>query len=159
MKKFLKIPIQLSYLFWDIFWEWEYQSFKDNWYFSDYKKQYIKLIKTFKKTVKDNILVSDNYFLEEISQEIEKSILDCKKSKNIDELNIELISFLTKFSFLLLWKKPDNFLFDRRYFSKTKKINSNWKLNNFRNIQYIQNEEQKINLKNYIKLQNNSNKN
>lgn len=159
MKKFLKIPIQLSYLFWDIFWEWEYQSFKDNWYFSDYKKQYIKLIKTFKKTVKDNILVSDNYFLEEISQEIEKSILDCKKSKNIDELNIELISFLTKFSFLLLWKKPDNFLFDRMYFSKTKKVNSNWKLNNFRSIQYTQNKEQKINLKKYIKLQKNNDKN
>ena len=147
MKKHIEIPIQLSFLFWNIYWEWEYQSFKDTSSFSNYKNQYIKLIKTIRKSVKDNILISDDYFLEEINNEIEESINDCKKSKDINDLNAEIICFFSNFSFLLLWNRPDNFWFDKIYFSKTKKINSNWKLNDFRSIQYIQTEEQKRNLK------------
>ena len=149
MKHYIEVPFQISLLFWDIFWEGEYLSFKDRCTIEDYKKHYIKLLVAYKKAIKDNILIADDDFLLEINNDIDKFIKEIKKSNNIESLNSNLISFLVNFSFLLLWDKPKNFNFNF-YWAKTKTWKSNWKLDKYRSIQYVQTETQKKNTRNII---------
>lgn len=140
MKPLIPIDFSLTMLFNQIYWYEDYCTFKENWTISDFKKQYQKLLKTIKNSIKVNITICDEYFKNELFKAIDDASLEIKKAEKVENINNILICFLTRFSFNLLGMEPCY-----QYYR------NDLNLNKFRSIQYVQNPKQKKALENQIK--------
>jgi len=135
---FRKTDWSLSFLIQNLYGYKDYQLIHDNHYFSDAKKYFLKIIKSIKFAIEETITITDSYHKQALLDTISKSEKLIKSSKSFDSLDQEMISLQSELIFLLIGLMPHRW-------QQQKVINnrSSWKLDNYRQIQYTQNINQK----------------
>jgi|TARA_B110000240_G_scaffold195025_1_gene243757 hypothetical protein len=137
-KGYYEVDLGLTLLFNQIYGEDEYYRFKENATLPEYKKQFSKLVKTIGKSFNDTCKNTDNLHLKEINELVENQLILIKKVKTIEKLYQSLIIFFPKICLLIIGKIPQNGI-------KRKRDNRGiWNLNQFRQIEYKQNKNQKF---------------
>lgn len=132
-----EIDISLTLLFSSIYGEAEYSRFKQTTSLPNYKKQFIKLLNTLRKSFKETSAKTDSYHLAEIEKMVDEELTRINKAKSVEEIYKTLVVFFPKLCFILIGQVPQNF-------SKRSRDNRNrWELNSFRQIQYSQSRKQK----------------
>ncbi len=138
MKGYYEVDLRLTLLFNQIYGEDEYYRFKETATLLDYKKQFSKLVKTIGKSFNDTCKNTDKLHLKEINELVENQLIFIKKVNNIENLYQSLIIFFPKICLLIIGKIPQNGI-------KRKRDNRGiWNLNEFRQIEYKQNKNQKF---------------
>lgn len=133
-----EIDPDLTLLFSSIYGEDEYYNFKETTSLSNYKKQFLKLLNTLRKSFKETCLNTDSSHLIEIDKLIDEEIGKIKKTKSVEKIYQSLVIFFPKLCFLFIGRTPHNW-------SKRLRDNRNsWLLNDFRQIEYNQTETQKF---------------
>tara|TARA_B110000908_G_C10032068_1_gene347865 strand:- start:63 stop:662 length:600 start_codon:yes stop_codon:yes gene_type:complete len=137
-KGYYEVDLGLTLLFNQIYGDDEYYRFKENATLPEYKKQFSKLVKTIGKSFNDTCKNTDNLHLKEINELVENQLILIKKVKTIEKLYQSLIIFFPKICLLIIGKIPQNGI-------KRKRDNRGiWNLNQFRQIEYKQNKNQKF---------------
>jgi len=138
---FRKTDLSLSFLIQNLYGYEDYQLIHDAHSFSDAKKYFLKIIKSIKFTIEETITITDNYHKQELVNTINKFENSIKSSVSFDILDQKMVSFQSELIFLLIGLMPHRW-------QQQKVINnrSSWKLDDYRQIQYTQNINQKINL-------------
>jgi hypothetical protein len=112
----------------------------------DYQKYLLKIVETIRKSIFENISETDEFHKKLISRHIEH-IINIIKNKDEKNQNFEqsLIAKLFEIIFLLIGELPNNI---GRSIDGEKELTNKhiWRLNNYRNVQYTQNNTQKRNL-------------
>ncbi len=130
--------MSFSFLMHQLYGQRSYSELKDNHDFAKTKKYYLKLIKSFNHAIFETIEIADKSQLKSLTNILrngEKEINLCKTFSEIDQI---FISIETKLIFQLLGQIPNR--------SRDKTVlnrKENWVLNNFRQIQYVQNSKNK----------------
>jgi hypothetical protein len=138
---YYEVDFGLTLLFNQIYGEDEYYSFKENSLLSDYKKQFIKLIKTIQNAFISSCFQTSTIHITEIKKLVEEEINNITRSKDVETIYKNLVIFYPKLLFLIIGEIPQNSQVKKKLSNK-----SNWTLNKYRQISYIQNDEQKYNL-------------
>lgn len=138
---YYQVDFGLTLLFNQIYGEDEYYSFKENSTVSDFKKQFIKLIKTIENAFISSCYKTSIIHITEIKKIVEEEINNIKKSKDVETMYKNLVIFYPKLLFLIIGEIPQNSQVKKKLSNK-----GNWTLNKYRQISYIQNDEQKYNL-------------
>ncbi|WP_141878071.1 hypothetical protein [Gramella sp. Hel_I_59] len=138
LKGYYDIDIGLTLLFNSIYGEDEYYNFKETTTLPNYKKQFIKLLNTLRKSFKETCLNTDSSHLKEIDILINEEINEIKTAKTVEKIYENLVIFFPKLCFLFIGRIPNN------WSKRTKDNRNSWQLNDFRQIEYHQNEKQKF---------------
>jgi hypothetical protein len=131
----------MSLLIQQLYGQDSYTEFKDHQDIELVKKYYLKLLCSYSKAIKDNIDITDKYQLKSLQKILDQGHTYLKKGKSFSEIDQIFVSLQTELIFQLLGQIPD-----RSLKPNVTNRTGNWKLNMFRQIQYIQNSKQKENL-------------
>ncbi len=107
----------------------------------DAKKYFLKMIKSIKFAIEETITITDEQHKQGLLNTINKSKRLIKSSKSFDSLDQQMVSFQSELIFVLIGLMPHQW--------RQQKVTNNrslWKLNDYRQIQYTQNINQKKNL-------------
>jgi len=107
---------------------------------ADAKKYFLKIIKGIRYAIEETITVTDEYHKKELLNTITRSEESIVSSESFNSLDQEMISFQSELIFLLIGAMP------RWQLKKVMNRRSYWKLNGYRQIQYIQNSNHKKNI-------------
>ena len=111
-------------------------------------KRYSKrILSAISASIKSTVEVADDLWFEEIEREISRGKETIDSSNSLDLVFANLAASLGNISFIQIGAVP------LRYRKKNvvTRPGSNWKLNKYRSVQYVQNKEQKQNTHNKVK--------
>jgi hypothetical protein len=136
-----KTDISFSFLIHNLYGDEEYRLIHTSHDFNDAKRNFLKIIKSIKFAVEETITITDNCHKQELLSTISKFDELVKSSKHFDSLDQLMISFQAELVFLLIGFMPHQW-------QQQKVINNRnlWKLDDYRQIQYTQNVDQKKHL-------------
>ena len=121
-----------------------YRKLKDYAELSDWEDALEKLLNAILLSINTTILIADDDWLQDVEKIVVSGKESLRQSKNSADLFASFSATLTKIVFLQIGFIPD------RYSSeKVPLVPSNWKLDVFRSVQYIQSNNQKQSLKQY----------
>lgn len=109
--------------------------------FDDAKKYFLKIIKSITYAIEETINITDNHHKQELLDTINGAEKSIKSSKDFNSLDQQMISLQSELLFLLIGCMPHRW-------QEEKVINYRkiWKLDGCRQIQYVQNSNQKSNV-------------
>ncbi|MFC1908966.1 hypothetical protein ACFLXD_03800 [Chloroflexota bacterium] len=136
-----KTDMSFSFLIHNLYGDKDYRLIHTTHDFTDAKKYFLKIIKSIKFAIEETITITDNHHKQELLDTIISSEKSVKLSKDFDSLDQEMISLQSELIFLLIGLMPHQW-------QAGKVINNRriWKLDNYRQIQYIQNANHKKNI-------------
>ena len=140
-EKYRKTEISFSFLIHQLYGGQDYTIIKSYNDPLSAKKYYLKIIKSIRFSIEETISITDNNHKEELLQTIDRFKTRIKSARTFEQLDQLMITFQSEIIFLLI-----GFLPNRRRTNKVINSRGNWKLDNYRQIQYIQTNEQKKNL-------------
>jgi hypothetical protein len=133
--------MDFSFLIQRLYGDYDYSMVKTYLSLSKFKKYYLKILKSIKFSIEETITLTDKNHKEELQQTILYYETSINNAEKFDELDQLMITFQSKFIFLLIGLLPNRWesrkIINRRDY---------WKLNSFRQIQYVQNADQKKNV-------------
>ena len=136
-----KTDISFSFLIHNLYGDKDYRLLKANHDFEDAKKYYLKIIKSIKFAIEETVTIIDNHHKQELLDAINISEKCIKLSKDFDSVDQQMISLQSELIFQLIGSMPHQW---RR--EKVVNKRSSWKLDGYRQIQYIQNASHKQNI-------------
>ena len=139
-KGYYEVDFGLTMLFNQIYGEEEYYNFKESASLVKYKKQFSKLIITIKKSFLDSCKDTDKQHQLEVEKIVDNQLQKIKSNSNLEELYRSMMVFFPRLCFLLIGQIPQNSN------SRLKDNRNNWKLTDFRKLEYTQTQEQKFEL-------------
>jgi hypothetical protein len=92
-----------------------------------------------KKSIYINIDIADIKFKKDLLVICDTAVMELKKAKNKEILNVLSIEYLVKLVFSLQGNFPNN------WNKKSVNLHHNWKLDRFRKVTYMQTNENKVN--------------
>ena len=101
------------------------------------KKTFSKIFKSISRSINLNIYSCDQTHKDELLYLCDNALLKIKSEKNAEILNLQMITSLTKITFLLIGQFPNN------WHKRKTSFNKEWKLDKYRNIIYTSNFQQK----------------
>lgn len=107
-----------------------------------WKKYCTRLLSAIEVSAKATVQIADEAWFEQLSKTIEHGKEMVKLSKDFEQLFVNLAASLGAISFLQLGLTPSRLTQE----SVTLRHPSNWKLDCYRSVQYVQNHEQRQNL-------------
>lgn len=133
-----KTDTSFSFLIHNLYGDKDYRLIHTTHDFTDAKKCFLKIIKSIKFAIEETITITDDYHKQELLNTVNKSEELIKSSKSFDSLDQQMISFQSELIFLLIGSMPHRW-------QQQKVINKRrlWKLDDYRQIQYTQNINQK----------------
>jgi len=139
--KYRKTDIAFSFLIHNLYGGKDYRLIKTSQDFGDAKKYYLKIVKSIRFAIEETITIVDSQHKQELLDTINISEKCIKLSKDFDSIDQQMISLQSKLIFQLIGSMPHKW-------QQEKVINksSSWKLDGFRQIQYIQNANHKKNI-------------
>ena len=140
-EKYRKTEISFSFLIHQLYGGQDYRIIKSYNDPLSAKKYYLKIIKSIRFSIEETISITDNNHKEELLQTIDRFKTRIKSARTFEQLDQLMITFQSEIIFLLI-----GFLPNRRRTNKVINSRGNWKLDSYRQIQYIQTNEQKKNL-------------
>lgn len=140
-EKYRKTEISFSFLIHQLYGGQDYRIIKSYNDPLSAKKYYLKIIKSIRFSIEETISITDNNHKEELLQTIDRFKTRIKSARTFEQLDQLMITFQSEIIFRLI-----GFLPNRRRTDKVINSRGNWKLDNYRQIQYIQTNEQKKNL-------------
>jgi len=103
-----------------------------------WKKYTARILSAIKVSAKAIIKITDNEWFEELADLIEQGKNRIESAKNTEQLFATLSASLAEISFFQIGKIPNNI----RSQQTTLRHPSNWKLNTYRSVQYVQSQNQ-----------------
>jgi hypothetical protein len=139
--KYRKTDILFSLLIKRLYGNKDYMNIKSSNNVPDAKKYYIKIICSIRFAIVETITITDKEHRQELLETLNSFEKGIRSSKTFDEIDQLMITLQSEVIFLLIGNLPNRVM-------EQKVINRQaiWKLNNIRQIQYIQTNEQKRNL-------------
>ncbi|MBC8275033.1 MAG: hypothetical protein H8E40_08700 [Chloroflexi bacterium] len=136
-----KTDMSFSHLIHNLYGDKDYRLIHTTHNFTDAKKYFLKITKSIKFAIEETITIADNYHKQELLNTITESERLIKSSKSFDSLDQQMVSFQSELIFLLIGLMPHRW-------QQQKVINkrSSWKLDDYRQIQYMQNANHKKNI-------------
>jgi hypothetical protein len=136
-----KTDMSFSFLIHNLYGDKDYRLIHTTHDFTDARKYFLKIIKSINIAIEETITITDNSHKQELLNTINKYEKSIKSSESFDSLDQQMISFQSELIFLLIGLMPHRW-------QQQKVINnrSSWKLDDYRQIQYIQNTNHKKNL-------------
>lgn len=130
--------MSFSHLIHNLYGDKDYRLIHTTHNFRDAKKYFLKITKSIKFAIEETITIADNYHKQELLNTITESEKLIKLSESFDSLDQQMVSFQSELIFLLIGLMPHRW-------QRQKVINnrSSWKLDDYRQIQYTQNIDQK----------------
>lgn len=107
-----------------------------------WRKYSIRIVQAIRFSADTNVLIADSKWHKELSRIADFGIDRMKQAKTLEELFSNLSATLAQLSFLQLGRVPSNCLRKQ----VTLRHAGNWKLNQYRTVQYIQDKHQAANL-------------
>jgi hypothetical protein len=106
----------------------------------EWSKIILRLVDFAEKSIENTIRTVDAEHKQELMSNIKNIKKNIKSEKSLNELNEQIVLGLFKTMFLLIGEIPDNYVLN--------KLNnaSHWRLNNYRQIVYLQTDKQKVKL-------------
>lgn len=141
IKTYRKTDLHLLFVIEKLYGRKDYKRLKTNHNLTIARNAYLKIVKSIKFAINETILTIDNTHRKKLDHILGGITSDLKESINLDELDQRMISFQTELVFTLIGFCPDRI--DAKRIINNKEI---WKLDNYRQIVYIQNDEQKKNI-------------
>jgi len=108
-----------------------------------WKKYANKILSAILFSAKSTVKIKDDFWLKELEAEIKHGKEKIKLTKNTEQLFSVLAASLTRVSFLQLGHMPCHLTSKQ----VTLRHPSNWQLNQYRSVQYVQSEQQLYNKK------------
>jgi hypothetical protein len=106
----------------------------------DWKSKIMKILKSIETSIEQTIDTVDNQHKRHLLTICNDTKTQVKESKSFDEINEKSINGLVNIVFNLIGERPDNWEMSRVNNKK------HWRLNSQRQILYIQNPEQKVDI-------------
>jgi len=133
----------LKHLFENLFGRKAWLDLKHSTDLPKWKNYCARLLSAIEVSAKTTIQVVDEQWLRELAAQVEHGKNLIKLSKDFEQLFASLAGSLGNISFLQLGLIPTRLTQD----SVTLRHTSNWKLDSYRSVQYVQNQTQQENLK------------
>lgn len=108
-----------------------------------WRKYSIRIIEAVRFSASVNVQISDPQWMEELNHTTEFGIERMKRASSLEELFSSLAATLGQLNFLQMGRIPMNVTHKQ----VTLRHPGNWKLNQFRSVQYVQSKQQAENLK------------
>ena len=121
-----------------------FQKLKDHGTLTDWKTESQKLLDAITLSISTTVQISDDDWNEEVDAVIKLGKSHVQDSNTIADLFSSLAATFARLSFL-----QKGFLPNRYSKESIRLVSNNWKLDVFRSVQYVQNENQKQKLKQY----------
>lgn len=136
-----KTQLEFSFLIQQLYGNKDYVSIKSSHDLQLIKKYYLKILQSIRLAIKETITVIDSGHKRNLFQTLDRFEKDIKSSDSFEEIDVMMVTFQSTLIFLLLGLLPE------RWRSKNV-VNKkeNWKLDFYRQIQFVQNVEQRKNL-------------
>jgi len=112
-----------------------------------WKKYSLKIISAIELAAKSTVEISDNEWFQELNSIVEHGKGRINRSKSTEEIFASLSASVASISFFQLGRLPNNSCRQQ----VTLRHKGNWKFNEFRSVQYVQNKEQAYVKKQYNK--------
>lgn len=137
----------LKHLFENLFGQKAWLDIKHSSDLAKWKKYCTRLLSAIEVSARATIQIVDDQWLIELAAEVEHGKSLVKLSEDFEQLFANLAGSLGNISFLQLGHIPTRLTQD----SVTLRHPSNWNLDCYRSVQYVQNQEQQENLNNRLK--------
>ena len=136
-----KTDFSFSHLIHNLYGDEDYRLIKSSHDFADARKYFLKIITSLEFAIEETIEIIDNHHKQEMLDTINRFKESIRLSKSFESLDQEMISFQSELIFLLIGFMPHRW-------QQKKVINYRriWKLDGYRQIQYIQNSNHKTNI-------------
>ena len=136
-----KTDMSFSFLIHNLYGDKDYRLIHTTHDFNDAKKYFLKIIKSIKFAIEETITITDNHHKQELLDTINSYEKSIKLSKDFDSLDQQMISLQSELIFLLIGFMPHQW--QQKEVINYRRI---WKLDGYRQIQYIQNSNHKKNI-------------
>jgi hypothetical protein len=136
----------LKNLFENLFGRKAWRDLKESIDIQRWKKYCSRLLSAIEVSVQATVQVADEEWFNELSSEVEHGKEMIKLSEDFEQLFAALAASLGTISFLQLGLVPKRLTQE----NITLRHPTNWKLDRYRSVQYVQNEEQRKNLHNKL---------
>lgn len=130
--------IALSHIVHRLYGDKPYRMIKHWHNVSEARKYYLRIMRSMRLTIEENLTITDRMHRQQLLELIEREEKFIRTSKSFNELDQQMVAFLIEMFFLLVGLSPNRWRKEN-----VANIKANWKLNDYRQIQYVQTPEQK----------------